>query len=102
MTEDSHRFSQKLGDLPPVQERPSVQPLEQVIRHVYDGQESRPDSISFGESTKIPGVKIYVDLKKPEECVEIIDNAFVAYSYALSKMMQLKEEKPHLFPAVGK
>lgn len=80
-----------------VQARPSVQPLEQVVRHIHEGQESRPDSITFGESTKIPGVKIYLDLTKPEEVTEIIDHAFVAYSYALSKMMQMREEKPHLF-----
>jgi hypothetical protein len=69
-----------------------------VIIHRHEGQDNtRPDSITFGESTKIPGLKIYVNLSKPEEVTEIIDHAFVAYSYALSKMVQMKEEKPQLF-----
>jgi hypothetical protein len=75
----------------------------QVIIHRHEGDDhSRPDSITFGESTKIPGLKIYVNLSKPEEVTETIDHAFVAYSYALSKMVQMKEQNPELFPGGAK
>ena len=75
----------------------------QIIIHRNEGEDhTRPDSISFGESTKIPGCKIYFNASKPEEMTDLIDNCFVAYSYALSKMMQLKEQNPQLFPGGGK
>jgi len=76
-----------------------IKPVEQVIIHRHEVQDNtRPDSITFGESTKIPGLKIYVNLAKPEEVTEIIDHAFVAYSYAMNKMVLLKEQEPQLFP----
>ena len=76
-----------------------VKPVEQIIIHRHEGEDhTRPDSITFGESTKIPGLKIYVNLLKPEEVTEVIDHAFVAYSYAMNKMVLLKEQEPQLFP----
>ncbi len=78
--------------------RPSVQPATSIVIHRQEGGVNRPDSISFEGSTKTPGLKIYVNFEKPEEVTDLIDVAFVGYSYALSKFMQMKAEQPHLFP----
>jgi hypothetical protein len=81
-----------------VQARPSVQPNTSIVIHRQEGGLNRPDSISFADSTRTPGLKIYFNADDPEKVCELVDNAMVAYSYALSKMMQMKAEKPHLFP----
>ena len=75
----------------------------QVIIHRNEGEDhTRPDSITFSDSTKTPGLKIYVDFNKPETMTDLIDTAFVGYGYALNKMMQMKEQNPQLFPGGGK
>ena len=77
--------------------------LPNTIYHELRGEDrTRPDSITFGDSTKVPGLKIYVDFNKPEEMTDLIDTAFTAYGYALNKMMQMKEQNPQLFPGGGK
>jgi hypothetical protein len=81
-----------------VQARPSVQPNTSIVIHRQEGGVNRPDSISFEGSTKTPGLKIYVNFEKPEEVTDLIDVAFVGYGYALSKFMQMKADKPQLFP----
>jgi hypothetical protein len=72
-----------------------------IILHRYEGQDSRPDSITFGESTKYPGLKVYFNAQKPEELPDILDLAFAAYSLSMDKMRMFRDAHPPLVTERG-
>ena len=92
-----------LPRVPTIEEMTGSSSGTSVVIHRHEGtDQNRPDSITFADSTKVPGLKIYVDFQKPEEVMDLIDEAFVAYGYALNKFAQIKAEKPELFPLGAK
>ena len=92
-----------LPRVPTIEEMTGSSSGTSVVIHRTEGTEQvRPDSITFADSTKVPGLKIYLDLKNHEEAIDLIDEAFVTYGYALNKMAQIKAEKPELFPLGAK
>ena len=87
MSEDSTRFAQKLGDLPPTPSRARIVE-ESVVRHIHEGETSRPDSIEFSGTSKKAGMKVYFDAAKPTEALERVEQAFVIYDYAVREMQK--------------
>lgn len=59
---------------------------EEIIRHIHENKESRPDSITIGTPSKGGEVKVYFNATMPEaEINALIDKAMAARSYALMK-----------------
>ena len=67
--------SQPVTPIGNLQARPSVQPLEQVVRHVHENKENRPDSIEIGTPGKGGVVKLYVDFLDVADTEQRIRNA---------------------------
>lgn len=61
---------------------------EQVIRHVHENKDARPDSIEFGTPSKSGVLKIYVNLltMDDKEIRSIIDKGVAALFYARAGM----------------
>lgn len=55
--------------------RPSIQPLEQVVRHIHENKENRPDSIEIGTPGKGGVVKLYCDFLDKADTEQRIRNA---------------------------
>lgn len=56
---------------------------EQLITHRQEDQ--RKDSIEIGTASKGGGVKVYVDLTRPDEARRLIDNAYELLQYTRTK-----------------
>ena len=60
---------------------------EQVIRHIHENKESRPDSIEIGTAGKGGVVKVYFNANAPwEEIQALINTAVRARFYARGVM----------------
>ena len=68
---------------------------EQIVRHIHETKDNRPDSIDFASSVKEgPGLKIYFNAAAPQEETErLISSAFAARSFAIRKHAE-KEAAP--------
>jgi len=66
---------------------------EQIVRHIHEDKDARPDSITIGTPSKGGEVKIYFNSDNPERATELVDNAFVIRSYANSKYLAAQEGK---------
>jgi len=60
---------------------------EQVVRHIHENKENRPDSITIGTPSKGGEVKVYFNAARPEEINALIDAAFTARAYAATKQV---------------
>lgn len=72
-----------------------------TILHKYEGDNSRPDSITFEGSTKYPGMKVYCSFQKPEEIPDILDVAFATYSDTMDRMRKFRDAHPPLVTERG-
>ena len=64
-------------------------PEEQVVRHIHENKENRPDSITIGTPSKGGEVKVYFNAASDtKEITYLIDMAFQARTYAASKQVQ--------------
>lgn len=62
---------------------------EQVIRHIHENKESRPDSIEIGTAGKGGVMKVYFNANMPtEEIHRLIDAAAEARQYAQNLPLQ--------------
>jgi hypothetical protein len=62
---------------------------EEIIRHIHENKESRPDSITIGTPSKGGEVKVYFNATmEAQEIKNLIDQAFQARAYAASKQVQ--------------
>jgi hypothetical protein len=68
-------------------------PEEQIVRHIQENKDARPDSIEIGTPSKQGVLKIYFNANDPGKACELIDHAMVVRSYALSKVMNAQEGK---------
>jgi hypothetical protein len=68
-------------------------PEEQIVRHIHENKDSRPDSIEIGSASKGGVIKIYFNADDPARASELVDNAFVIRGYANSKYMAAQEGK---------
>jgi hypothetical protein len=59
---------------------------EQIVRHIHENQDNRPDSITIGTPSKGGEVKVYFNAKRPEEIGTLIDAAFTARKYANDRL----------------
>jgi hypothetical protein len=60
---------------------------EQIVRHIHENKEARPDSIEIGSPSKGGVIKVYFNASMPkEEIQKLIDAAFDARAYANSKV----------------
>jgi hypothetical protein len=56
---------------------------EQVVRHIHENKENRPDSITLGTPSKGGELKVYFNATAPmEEIRGLIDRALAVRSYA--------------------
>lgn len=91
-TANANDSGNTIAQVSPAQTLPQL--FQILLKH--EGNESRPDSLSFGESTKYPGLKIYFSAQKPEEFPDILDNSFALYALAMDKMRSFREANPDL------
>ena len=64
---------------------------EQVIRHIHENKENRPDSLEIGTPGKGGAIKITFNAADPaEKTAQLIDSAFAARKYA-KKLHALQE-----------
>lgn len=68
----------------------------QIILHRYEGNESRPDSVTYSDSTKWGGMKLYFDALKPEEFEGIIKNGCEFYSKLDEQIRKYRDQHPDL------
>lgn len=54
---------------------------EQIVRHIHENKDSRPDSIEIGSPSKGGAIKIYFNADDPTRACELIDNAMVIRGY---------------------
>lgn len=66
---------------------------EQVVRHIQENKDARPDSIEIGSASKGGVLKVYFNANDPEKACELVDHAIVVRSYALNKFMAVQEGK---------
>ena len=67
---------------------------EQIIRHIHENKENRPDSIEIGTPSKGGAVKITFNAShSAKETAELIDSAFESRAYA-QKLHALQEVQP--------
>ena len=67
---------------------------EQIIRHIHENKENRPDSIEIGTPSKGGAVKITFNASQSaKETAELIDSAFESRAYA-KKLHALQEVQP--------
>ncbi|MCK9592973.1 MAG: hypothetical protein M0Q91_13295 [Methanoregula sp.] len=92
MSEDSTKFSQRFSPSSGLTASPHSNPNEQIVRHIHEGQEARPDSIEFSGTSKKAGMKVYFDASKPTEALERVEQAFVVYDYAVREMQKRNGE----------
>ncbi len=68
-------------------------PEEQIVRHIHENKDSRPDSIEIGSASKGGVIKVYFNADDPGRATELVNHAFVIRSYANSKYMAAQEGK---------
>ncbi len=66
-------------------------PDEQIVRHIHETKDARPDSIEIGSASKGGALKVYFNANDPAKACELVDHAIVVRSYALSKLMSAQE-----------
>jgi hypothetical protein len=67
---------------------------EEIIRHIHENKESRPDSIEIGSPSKGGVLKVYFNATSPAEDIQtIINRAITAREYARMKVAET-EGKP--------
>ena len=66
---------------------------EQIVRHIHENEDSRPDSLEIGSASKGGVIKIYFNADDLDKARELVDHAFVIKGYALSKFMAAQEAK---------
>ena len=59
---------------------------EQIVRHIHENKENRPDSLTVGTPSKGGEIKVYFNAARPEETNALIDAALAARAYAASKV----------------
>jgi len=55
---------------------------EQIVRHIHEDKDRRPDSIEIGTPSKGGVVKIYFNADDPGRACELVDNAMIVRNYA--------------------
>lgn len=56
---------------------------EQIVRHIHENKENRPDSITIGTPSKGGELKVYYNAAAPVEEINcLIETAFAARAYA--------------------
>ena len=66
---------------------------EEIVRHIHETKDSRPDSLCIGTPSKGGEIKIYFNADDPARATELVDNAFVIRGYANTKFMAAQEAK---------
>lgn len=66
---------------------------EQVVHHIHETKDNRPDSIEIGSASKGGVLKIYFNADNLDKARELVDHAFVIKGYATSKYMAAQEAK---------
>lgn len=66
---------------------------EDIVHHIHENKDARPDSIEIGSASKGGVLKVYFNANDPEKACELVDHAMVVRSYALSKLMNAQEGK---------
>jgi hypothetical protein len=61
---------------------PVMPPEEQIVRHIHENKDSRPDSIEIGSPSKGGTIKVYFNADNPDRACELIDHAIVVRVYA--------------------
>ena len=66
---------------------------EEIVRHIHETKDSRPDSLCIGTPSKGGEIKIYFNVDDMARATELVDNAFVIRGYANTKFMATMEAK---------